>query len=631
MKRMLTGFVAVSVAVTTAIPMALAATTTSTTTASSTASSTTASASSATSSTSAKSNWFKMAIEVNGTTLSNPYGIAESDGSTVTTYIPMYYVDQALIKVGYKVTWDGISKTWKVTTPQQNLNFPSMQIGTGNTSITANGILIKKVNTIVQSDPEGGVKTTYMPIYYVAPLFQALGITAAWDGIHHVWSMSNDTSSSGASSSSTGGSSSGSSTTLTAPTIHLQQSNGTSSISVTGAVSQAMVTLYSTDGTSVVSTAADANGNATFYGVAPGSYYVEQTANGQSSGESNVIAVSKTVTPAPTPAVFASQSNGVWYVGVNDAAPNASLTLYSTNGNQIATATANQYGYATFNNVAQGGYYVVESLNGQNVQSSAVTVNEATTAPAPLATPSVSVSQGNGVSTITVSNAQPNATVTLYNSNGTVSQTATANSSGVATFDNVANGSYYVVQTSNGQQSAASNYVNVNATPAAQLATPNPTVTQSNGVGTISVSNMQPNATVTLYNSNTAVVQTVTADSSGNATFSNVPAGSYYVAQSYNGQTSAASNYVYVTAANSGAPAAPVIAVSQSNGVNTITVSDVEPNATVTLYTSNGQVSQTATADSTGFASFSNVQSGTYYAAQTVSGQTSSASNQVTV
>ncbi len=133
---------------------------------------------------------YKSAITLDGKVLSHPYEVVTSDGGTLTTYMPMYYIDQALAKAGYKTIWDGKAHTWILTAANVNPDLSSIQVGTGNTSITVNGKLVKKINTIVKLDPAGGehaVPTVYLPIYYVQPFLEALGIMNTWDGSKRIW------------------------------------------------------------------------------------------------------------------------------------------------------------------------------------------------------------------------------------------------------------------------------------------------------------------------------------------------------------------------------------------------------------------------------------------------------------
>lgn len=599
MKSTLTGLAAAFIVTGTTLPIVQAASTTS-------------------------NQWFKMTIQVNSTTLSHTSGITESDGSTSTTYLPMYYVNLALEKAGFLVTWDGTKKVWALTTAKTGLKFSTTGVGTGNTSLTVNGVVVKKMNTVVQADPAGGAKTTYVPIYYLTDVFETMGLLDVWNGTTHVWAISDATpgNSSGSTTGSTGStSSSGSTSNIAAPIIRMLNNSGSSSIAVSGAVDGSTLALYNSVGNQIVSTTAGADGTATFYNIGVGSYYAIDTVNGSASKKSNVVTVAISTTTS-SPSIFTGESNGAWYIGVNNAASGSSVTLYSTAGTKISSATVNQYGYATFYDLGNGTYYVEATVNGQAYQSNAVSVNTAATTPV-VATPVATKSVLNGVTTITVANAVQGATVTLYTSAGSVSSTTTANAAGTASFTNVTPGSYYVEQSSGGEQSTASNTVVVSAA----LTTPTLTTTSSNGSNSLTVSNVIYGSTVTLYSASGNVVATTTANSTGYATFSNVAVGTYYALQNWSGETSAASNEVTVATTLS----TPTLTVTSSNGTNTLTVSNVIYGSTVTLYSSTGTVVTTTTGNSTGYATFTNVANGTYFARQYWNGQTSAASNDATV
>lgn len=602
-KRLISGLIATTVALNVTWPMAMAAT--------------------------SSGQWNTMSIYINGTPFSNPYEVAQSDGTTITTYIPIFYVNQALSQLGFQMGWNGTHKTWAISTTQTGLNLPAASNGVGNTEVTINGVQIKKFNTIVKTDPASGVATTYVPIYYLTSIFQILGLSAKWDGVTRVWSIvdngnsgttTSTTSTTTTSTTTTGGSTTTgtSSSSVVTPTIALQAGNGTTTnIIVTGAQSGANLTLYTSSGSTVVSTLANTSGTATFYNVGTGTFYVTESVNGATSEPSNEVTVSATSTTS-MPSLSVGSSNGTWYIAVNNAAANATATLYSTAGSEITSTTTNQYGYATFDNVSSGNYYVVVSANGQNIQSNAVTVNTSspTSTGSSLTAPVLTVSSAN---TLTASNVQAYATVTIYTSNGTLYGTLTATSAGIAALNNVAAGSYYAVQSWNGSTSAVSNTVTVGSSNG--ITTP---YLSANG-NVLTVSNLEANATVKLYTSSGAIYATLAASSAGEATWSNAANGSYYAVQTWDGITSAASNTV--TVGSSSGITTPYLSVSGS----VLTVSDLEANSTVTLYTSSGAVYATLAASSSGVATWSNAANGSYYAVQTWDGYTSSASNTVTV
>jgi hypothetical protein len=159
-----------------------------------------------------------------------------------------------------------------------------------------------------------------------------------------------------------------------------------------------------------------------------------------------------------------------------------------------------------------------------------------------LSVPSISLTGNNNINTITVSNTNYGATVYLYNtSSGSEVASGSANLYGSTSFTNISAGSYYVIQTLNGEQSARSNIVTIanNTT----LTTPIVSLSINNGVYTITASNLAYGATVYLYNaSNGSEVMYSAANQNGYITFSNISTGSYYVVQYLNGVRSAPSN-----------------------------------------------------------------------------------------
>ncbi len=124
----------------------------------------------------------KSSIILNGSVFESPYR-AVIHG---TTYMPIYYVDQLLLQVGLQVKWNGARHRWDITsssTPEGTL----IDEKTGNTQIFVNNQLVEQhVLTSVMTDPASGVKTTFMPIYYVQQLLNQIGFTPSTD----VWNGS---------------------------------------------------------------------------------------------------------------------------------------------------------------------------------------------------------------------------------------------------------------------------------------------------------------------------------------------------------------------------------------------------------------------------------------------------------
>ncbi|MFD1675790.1 beta strand repeat-containing protein [Alicyclobacillus fodiniaquatilis] len=165
MKRALTGIAAAAVVLGTAAPMAFAATSSGLTKAG------------------------QLPIVVNGSVLSNPYEMTGKDSGNTTAYFPVYYFDQALTKIGYTASWDGVTHTWAITAPGVDASTVASSIsggvGTGNTTITVNGTVVKKINTKAAKDPaasKSAAATTYFPAYYIDEIFNSLGANVSFSG-----------------------------------------------------------------------------------------------------------------------------------------------------------------------------------------------------------------------------------------------------------------------------------------------------------------------------------------------------------------------------------------------------------------------------------------------------------------
>ncbi|WP_304458178.1 beta strand repeat-containing protein, partial [Alicyclobacillus sendaiensis] len=126
-------------------------------------------------------------ITVNGQIIAIPYEMVGVDSGNQTGFFPIYYFDEALAKLGIQATWNGVTHTWALTDANVNASSVSVAggVGTGNTTVTLNGTPIKMFNTQVAKDPAGGPNaqvTTYMPIYYVNNILQALNINGSFTG-----------------------------------------------------------------------------------------------------------------------------------------------------------------------------------------------------------------------------------------------------------------------------------------------------------------------------------------------------------------------------------------------------------------------------------------------------------------
>lgn len=490
--------------------------------------------------------WFKMAINENATIISTPYGVAQSDGTAVTTYVPVYYVNQALTRLGYKVTWNGATKTWAIVTTQTSLDLSALPASTGNTTITVNGTVVTKLNTVVERDPSSNINTTYVPIYFLGTLFKVLGLSQKWNGTTATWSITLPTT-----TTTTG---TPVSSTLKPPTIAVSQKGASKDISVSGAANGAILTLYNSNGDEVLTASASTDGTTTFYNVGVGTYYVIEQTNGVNSKNSNEVTISTNANTV-IPSLYTNSSNGIWYILVNNAMPNASVTLYSTDGTVVTSSVTDQYGIAYFYNVNMGSYYVIVKSTSGNLQSSAITVNQdstttsttTTTTPATppttkISAPLLTLNDSGGVYSLTITRANPYATITLYTSSGSLYTTLSASSAGTAFVNSLSSGTYYAIQKANGVQSVASNSITVNTTPTV----PTLSVDNYNGVYTLVITNVEPYATVTVYTLSGSTYTTLTANASGMASVGSIAAGTFYAVQTANGVQSAVSQAVTV-------------------------------------------------------------------------------------
>jgi NlpC/P60 family len=125
-------------------------------------------------------------IVVNQQTISKPYGFVQDD----TTYMPIWYLMQALDKLNIHSTWH--NHAWSFTT-SRTLDLNGVRSGTGTSSIYVNGHLVQKVNEIVAEDPASGHQTTYMPAWYVMKVLDRLHVNSNWNGT--VWQINTESQS----------------------------------------------------------------------------------------------------------------------------------------------------------------------------------------------------------------------------------------------------------------------------------------------------------------------------------------------------------------------------------------------------------------------------------------------------
>lgn len=120
-------------------------------------------------------------VVLNGKTFSSPKAFTYQQ----TTYMPLYYVQTLLTQLGIPNTWSG--SVWTLQTQHQNINL-SLVRNTGSVNIVINGkTVVQRLDKIVDTDPYSGKPTTFVPIWYLQQVLQALGLDSGWDGTH--WTM----------------------------------------------------------------------------------------------------------------------------------------------------------------------------------------------------------------------------------------------------------------------------------------------------------------------------------------------------------------------------------------------------------------------------------------------------------
>ncbi len=118
-------------------------------------------------------------------------GIVAKDVSTMTEFLPVYYMMQGLGKLGYTVNWNGGTRVLNITTPAGvTVNAPSATVGTPAANqmvIQLNGTNVQLAPRVVAKDPASGVMTTFAPIYYLNQALKLAGFTNTYNG--QSWSL----------------------------------------------------------------------------------------------------------------------------------------------------------------------------------------------------------------------------------------------------------------------------------------------------------------------------------------------------------------------------------------------------------------------------------------------------------
>jgi len=147
----------------------------------------------------ASTNYLPTSITLNGSSVTNASHVVAIDpwaGGSVTSWLPIYYVVEAMSKIGVNAAWNGNTETWTLTTSggtADTSNAPtSRSTNAGVLAVTINGTAVEYAPRLVAKDPDSGVDTTYLPIYYVTQMLSRLGVVATWNGA--TWGLTNQAS-----------------------------------------------------------------------------------------------------------------------------------------------------------------------------------------------------------------------------------------------------------------------------------------------------------------------------------------------------------------------------------------------------------------------------------------------------
>lgn len=124
-------------------------------------------------------------ISYSGVASATVYGFVASDGGSLTTYMPVWYVSNILKQAGIKSSWNG--STWSLTVPNTfkiDLSNPARLTTSSynNTTVQINGTAVQQMHSIVHADPMGSSLTTYVPIWYIEQMLKRLGLKSNWSG-----------------------------------------------------------------------------------------------------------------------------------------------------------------------------------------------------------------------------------------------------------------------------------------------------------------------------------------------------------------------------------------------------------------------------------------------------------------
>lgn len=130
--------------------------------------------------------WAPTVIKANGQVVSHVEHIIAVDpfSQEKTSWLPIWYLETALSKLGVQSTWNG--RVWTMETPSSWRADVKNTIGKMPTAsemeLVIDGKEVEIAPKLVAKEPWGHSETTYAPVYYVMEAVQAAGGEVAWNG-----------------------------------------------------------------------------------------------------------------------------------------------------------------------------------------------------------------------------------------------------------------------------------------------------------------------------------------------------------------------------------------------------------------------------------------------------------------
>ncbi|MCL6445730.1 MAG: hypothetical protein K6T83_20150 [Alicyclobacillus sp.] len=133
-----------------------------------------------------KTQFSQFRIYANNKIVSSPYYLTANVYGHQTPFIPLFYIEAALNKLGVTTSWNGTTLTLsKPDGTGINLsNLPKKHpVSNSQVSFETFGKIIEYAPRIVAADPIDAVRTTYVPIYYLQQMLSRFSISLSWNGV----------------------------------------------------------------------------------------------------------------------------------------------------------------------------------------------------------------------------------------------------------------------------------------------------------------------------------------------------------------------------------------------------------------------------------------------------------------